>query len=151
MVNIISLWICLKLLHTRLFKLLRTRLWYAERLMEGLRLKFESEWISIAYVYFHDDVIKWKHFPRNWPFVRGKFPTQRPVTRRFDVSFDLGLNKQLRKRPWGWWFERPSWSLWRHCKECRRHYLGLPCFRIRMDRFCVTSMILTLCRSCFLQ
>ena len=19
----------------------------------------------------HDDVIKWKHFPRNWPFVRG--------------------------------------------------------------------------------
>ena len=20
--------------------------------------------------YFHDDVIKWKHFPRNWPFVR---------------------------------------------------------------------------------
>ena len=21
--------------------------------------------------YFHDDVIKWKHFPRNWPFVRG--------------------------------------------------------------------------------
>ena len=21
--------------------------------------------------YLHDDVIKWKHFPRNWPFVRG--------------------------------------------------------------------------------
>ena len=21
--------------------------------------------------HFHDDVIKWKHFPRNWPFVRG--------------------------------------------------------------------------------
>ena len=20
---------------------------------------------------YHDDVIKWKHFPRNWPFVRG--------------------------------------------------------------------------------
>ena len=20
---------------------------------------------------WHDDVIKWKHFPRNWPFVRG--------------------------------------------------------------------------------
>ena len=20
---------------------------------------------------FHDDIIKWKHFPRNWPFVRG--------------------------------------------------------------------------------
>ena len=22
-------------------------------------------------ILFHDDVIKWKHFPRNWPFVRG--------------------------------------------------------------------------------
>ena len=21
--------------------------------------------------YYHDDIIKWKHFPRNWPFVRG--------------------------------------------------------------------------------
>ena len=21
--------------------------------------------------FFHDDVIKWKHFPRYWPFVRG--------------------------------------------------------------------------------
>ena len=21
--------------------------------------------------FVHDDVIKWKHFPRNWPFVRG--------------------------------------------------------------------------------
>ena len=21
--------------------------------------------------HFHDDVIKWKHFPRFWPFVRG--------------------------------------------------------------------------------
>ena len=24
-----------------------------------------------AYRIIHDDVIKWKHFPRNWPFVRG--------------------------------------------------------------------------------
>ena len=23
------------------------------------------------YLPTHDDVIKWKHFPRNWPFVRG--------------------------------------------------------------------------------
>ena len=23
---------------------------------------------------FHDDVIKWKHFPCNWPFVRGMSP-----------------------------------------------------------------------------
>ena len=45
----------------------------------------------------------------------GEFPTQRPVTRRFDVFFDLRLNKRLSKQPWGWWFETPSLSLWRQC------------------------------------
>ena len=44
-----------------------------------------------------------------------EFPTQRPVTRSFDVFFDLRLNKRLSKQPWGWWFETPSWSLWRQC------------------------------------
>ena len=46
-----------------------------------------------------------------------EFPTQRPVTRSFDVFFDLRLNKQLSKQPWGWWFETPSLSLWRQCNE----------------------------------
>ena len=45
----------------------------------------------------------------------GEFPAQRPVTRSFDVFFDLRLNKRLSKQPWGWWFETPSWSLWCHC------------------------------------
>ena len=38
------------------------------------------------HLHFHDNVIKWKHFPRYWPFVRGihrwpvtgEFPAQRP-------------------------------------------------------------------------
>ena len=45
----------------------------------------------------------------------GEFPTQRPVTRRFDVFFDLRLNKRLSKQSWGWWFETLHWSLWRQC------------------------------------
>ena len=45
----------------------------------------------------------------------GEFPTQRPVTRSFDVFFDLRLNNRLSKQPWGWWFDTSSWSLWRHC------------------------------------
>ena len=67
-----------------------------------------------------DDVIKWKKFPRYWPFLRGiqrfhgEFPAKRPVTRRFDVLFDLCLNKQLSKQSWGWWFETLSRPLWRH-------------------------------------
>ena len=78
-----------------------------------------------------NDVIKWKHFPRYWPFVRGihqspvNSPLQRQVTRSFDVFFDLRLNKRLSKQWWGWWFETPSWSLWRHCNGAR--------FSIRWD------------------
>ena len=47
--------------------------------------------------------------------VSGEFPSQRPVTRSFDVFFDLCLNKRLSKQSWNWWFETPSRSLWRHC------------------------------------
>ena len=46
--------------------------------------------------------------------VIGEFPTQRPVTRSFDVSFALRLNKRLSKQWWGWWFETLSRPLWRH-------------------------------------
>ena len=49
----------------------------------------------------------------------GEFPTQRPVTRSFDVYFDLRLNKRLSKQSWGWWFETLSRSLWRHRNERR--------------------------------
>ena len=88
----------------------------------------------------HDDVIKWKHFPRNWPFVPvpGEFPAQRPVTRSFDVFFDLRLNKRLSKQSWGWWFETLLRPLWRHSNDSivplsnvlwvdpRRHAVSLP-------------------------
>ena len=47
--------------------------------------------------------------------VNGEFPTQRPVTRSFDVFFDLRLNKRLSKQSWSWWFETPSRPLYRHC------------------------------------
>ena len=41
-------------------------------------------------------------------------PTQRPVTRRFDVFFDLHLNQQLSQHWRRRWFETPSRSLWHH-------------------------------------
>ena len=62
---------------------------------------------------FHDDTIKWKHFPRYWFFMRGihrwpvDYPSRRPVTRSFDVFFDLHLNKGLSKQSRRWWFEKP--------------------------------------------
>ena len=47
--------------------------------------------------------------------VTGEFPSHRPVTRSFDVFFDLRLNKRLSKQSRRRWFETPSHSLWRHC------------------------------------
>ena len=51
---------------------------------------------------------------RNSP-VTAEFPSHRPVTRSFDVFFDLRLNKRLSKQSRRRWFETPSRSLWRHC------------------------------------
>ena len=62
----------------------------------------------------HDDVIKWKHFPCYWSFVRRIHRSQRPVTLSFDVFFDMGLNKRLGRQSRHQWFETPSHSLWRH-------------------------------------
>ena len=47
--------------------------------------------------------------------ITGEFPALRPVTRSFDVFFDLRLNKRLSKQSWGWWFETLSRPSWRHC------------------------------------
>ena len=69
----------------------------------------------------HDDVIKWKHFLRNSPFVRkvhrspGDSPHKGQWRGTFDVFFDLGLNKRCSKQSRCRWFETPSRSLWRHC------------------------------------
>ena len=49
--------------------------------------------------------------------VHGEFPAQRPVTRSFDVFFDLRLNKGLSKQSRGWWFETLSGPLWRHSND----------------------------------
>ena len=46
--------------------------------------------------------------------VPGDFPAQRPVTRSFDIFFDLRLSKRLSKQSWGWWFDTQSRPLWRH-------------------------------------
>ena len=52
----------------------------------------------------------------NSPVV-GEFPAQRPVTRSFDIFFDLRLNKRLSKQSWGWWSETPPRSLGRQCND----------------------------------
>ena len=69
----------------------------------------------------HGDVIKWKHFSRYWPFVRGihRSPVNSPHKGqgRGALLFSLicALNKRLSKQSWCWWFKTPSHPLWRHC------------------------------------
>ena len=54
--------------------------------------------------------------------VTGEFPAQRPVTRSFDVFFDLRLNKLLSKQSWGRWSETQSSPLWRHSNDFPRYW-----------------------------
>ena len=87
--------------------------------------------------------------------VTGEFPTRRPVTRSFDVFFDLRLNKRLNKQWWGWWFETPSRPLWRHCNEhllCFGHLAGLLAhLEQRMTQrisLCVKNILVMINMSC---
>ena len=78
------------------------------------------------YCSYHDDVIKWKHFPRYWHFVRGihRSPVKSPHKGQWRgaLMFRLicALNKRLSKQSWGWWFEMQSRSLWRCTKGSKK-------------------------------
>ena len=100
-----------------------------------------------------NDASRWRHQMETFSalltlcvgnsLATGEFPSQRPVTRDFDVLFDLRLNKRLSKQSRGWWFGTPSRSLWRHCNvnlsgaefswenlKISLHFLLLLCFDI---------------------
>ena len=66
----------------------------------------------------HDDVIKWKHFPRYWPIVRGihRSTVNSPHKGQWHGALIFSL-KRLSKQSWGWWFETLSHPLWRHRNE----------------------------------
>ena len=68
----------------------------------------------------------WRHQMETFSaLIAGEFPAQRPVTRSFDVFFDLRLNKRLSKQSWCWWFETLSCPLWRH-RNGKRCLIVLP-------------------------
>ena len=71
--------------------------------------------------------------------VAGEFPAQRPVTRSFDVLFDLFLNIRLSKQSVGWRFETSTRPIWRH-----RNVMGFQgiLFR-RNDKWMLSRFLLT--------
>ena len=46
------------------------QIWQPDDLVKHLGHEFVSIVLLLSHL-THDDVIKWKHFPRNWPLVRG--------------------------------------------------------------------------------
>ena len=80
--------------------------------------------VEISSAISNDVIPWWRHPIETFPTllalfegnssVTGEFPAQRPVKWSFDVFLDLRLNKRLSKQSWGWWFDMPSGSSWRH-------------------------------------
>ena len=93
---------------------------------DNIKLKFEAKMTQTHTSVWRNLIISgWRHqmetfsallvlWAGNSP-VTGEFPLQRPVTRSFDVFFNLRLNKQLSKRSRRRWFETQSCSFWPHC------------------------------------
>ena len=71
---------------------------------------------------FHDDVIKWKHFPRYWPFVRGihRSPVNSPHKGQWRVALVFSLICTWIN---GWVNNREAGDLRRH----RAHYDVIVC------------------------
>ena len=65
----------------------------------------------------HDDVIKWKHFPRYWPFVRGIHgsPVNSPHKGQWRGALKFSL---IRARINGWVNNREAGDLRRHQAHC---------------------------------
>ena len=92
-------------------------------LITGLYHEYLKKIDCVITVTHYDDVIKWKHFPRNWPFVRGihqslvNYPYKGQWRGALTFFFDVSMNTRISKRSRRWWFETPSRSLWRHCND----------------------------------
>ena len=88
----------------------------------------------------HDDVVKWKHCSRYWPFVRGiqrspvNYPHKGQLLGALTFYLIWALNKRLSKHSWSWWFETPLYSLWRHCNDHFDYYYCL-CLMYARDNY----------------
>ena len=83
--------------------------------MESSYLKKRFQWTPLKHLFWwnHDDVIKWKHFPRYWPFVRGIHRS--PVNSHTKAS-DAELRSFLWSVLWiiGWVNNHEAGDLRRH-------------------------------------
>ena len=81
-------------------------------------MQCSNRMLSFQIQCLHDDVFKWKYFPRYWPFVRGirRSLVNSPHKGQWHGALTFSLicawtNGWLSRR---WWFKTPSRWLWRH-------------------------------------
>ena len=106
----------------------------------------ETKWS----VKFHDDVIKWKHFPRYWPFVRviHRSPVNSPHKGQWPGALMFSMicvwiNGWVNN---GWWFETLPRPLWRHSNI--HHFVQTTiCHGTGSDISVTTDLTIYLCTS----
>ena len=103
--------------------------------------KWEGISVNVLLVskFFYDGVIKWKHFPRYWLFVREihrspvNFLHKGQWREALMFSF-ICLNKRLSKQSSRRWFETPLRSLWRHGNSTYLKGSGTACLPPHHDQ-----------------
>ena len=86
---------------------------YLQRVFIIHEQRFQLPTTTNNYLRIHDDVIKWKHFPRYWPFVRGIH--QWLVDFPHKVQWRRGLMFSL---IYAWTY---GWAINRNAGDFRRH------------------------------
>ena len=99
---------------------------------------------------FHDDVIKWKHFPRYWRFVRiiHRSPLNSPLKGQWHGALIFCLicawiNGWV-KQSWDWWLETHSRPLWRHCNAMPVNVICNQWDIACIQMFCLTLVALVI-------
>ena len=89
----------------------------------------------------HDDVIKWKHFPRYWPFVRGiprspvyEFPAGQWLRALMFSLICPWIYAWVNNREAGDLRRHPRPSLWRHCNASQYKDAVLPVYGFPLQR-----------------
>ena len=94
-----------------------------------------SLYIAITYSWWRHQMETFFHtLCEGNPPVASGFPSQRPVTRSFDVFFDLYLNKRLGEQSRRWWFDAhydATVILWQDAMVKRYHPIEMPQFIAR--------------------
>ena len=94
--------------------------------IEIKRLASHQIFICAIFVTEHDNVIKWKHSQRYWPFVRGmhQWPVDSLHKGQWSGFFmfwsapEQTVEQTIELR----WFETPSSSSWRHCNGIQKSH-----------------------------